>query len=583
MSIVQNLSQTLQNYFTRKDEVAKEDTLLSELNAKFTDLDSETAQRLEKYRLYSAFYDGYQWDRIEGFKGHKYVSNLCAPTIQKYASLLMGEFPKMHVPDKDNINEDIAYIKPPKEEAPMFLDEIQKINRAESIGKILKRVLFMDNTKQEFFEGATSGSLLGDTCFFHYYGKDKKIHIENIAPNFVRYKFAGNDYKKIEYAFIVKILSLNEIKKKYDIDAHNDTMDLSIWDENLLLKDGGDYAVVKEYWDDETHAIIINNQFALKPEKHRYPFIPLTYIPNKPRPFRPWGDSDLKDILTIQEEYNIANSDEAKIVKLFSHPKIVGTNITQKDADMIKKASSLGLVLPLRKDATLAPLEFKGNIYPIQQRKNDILQRYYMVSGLVPVFWGAVQGSIVTGVAMTAQASPTLQIIRNKLEIWDIGLKSICKFILALLEKKGGRISGTELTYAELIDGQYEVDFQWENRMPRDDSIYITNELNKMNAGIQARTTAMTRLGVENPNDEMLKISAEKTDPNFSPDFALKAFQVLMQGINQKGTATPPPEAPTMNPQQGAVMANNPGAPAGPMSMPGVQGGGGRPTSEPIA
>lgn len=539
------------------------------MNEAYHSLDKDTSRRLERYELYDRFFNGDQWYRIRDFKGHKYVSNLCHPTVLKYSALLMSEFPKIHAPreSETEIKYDAPYLG---KELTEGLSTPEEFNRSDAKEKILRKVLFEDNSEQVYKEGATAGSLYGDTIFYTYWGKDKKVHIENIAPVYFRAKFKTNNYKDCEYAFVNKIMHLNEIKAKYDgFQAIPDGPDqyTTVWDQEYLLAEG-EYAVVKEYWDDTYHAVLINNRFAQKPKKHGMPGLPFTVIPNMWKPFRPWGISDLHDVIEIQEEYNIAVSDEAKIVKLFSNPKAIGTNITPKDADVIKRAAEEGFVLPLRKDASLFPFEFKGNIYPIQQRINDILNRYYMVSGLVPVFWGSVQGSIVTGVAMTAQASPTLQVINVKLGIWGDALKQMLQYIMKLLEDKGGTEEESGLTYKEIFDSNYSIKLIPVNRMPRDDSIYIMNELNKMNAGVQSRTTTMTNLGIESPDDELAMISYERLNPLISPDEALKREEAEARIAGAQGRAgRPAGPAPTL---QGVNLP--PGA-ASPAAQPGVAGG----------
>jgi len=482
----------------------------TEINSKFGECEDDTRKRIIDYRRYDRFFKGEQWWRNEmsRYDGHPYTNNLCRPTCEKYAALLGGTPPEIHVPPEyeHRAEYDIYKVIAGNYETEM--------NRSEAVEKEFRKILYEDNTwAKTLYQGSLGGSCFGDTVFYHPWdSKKKKFKIQNIFPGYFRAKFQSTDYEEMEYAFIVEIKSVESIEREYGVrvrEAEVAHFRDSIWDDTRLRSGG--YAIVKRYYDHDYYAVVCDDIFLKEPVKHGLPRIPFTHIPNRWDCFESWGASDLVDLVPMQEEFNVACSDEAKIVKLFSNPKIVGKNLTTKDINYLKK--NKGTLWALRKDGDLKPFQFTGNIYPISQRIQDILQRWYMISGLTPVFWGSVQGSIVTGVAMTGQASPTLQTVRAKTEMWNDKLISMFAFMLETLEKYGGTGEGNKLSYKKIIKGNYNMEIQWENRMPRDDSIYIANELQKQAARTQSRFTTMKRLGVKSPQDEMALIAWQERHP----------------------------------------------------------------------
>ena len=122
-------------------------------------------------------------------------------------------------------------------------------------------------------------------------------------------------------AYYIKVMSLEEIKRKYDFVAFSEELGSSgstdsisnldldidthaIWDRKEL---GGmiPSAKVIEVWDREYHSVMINGKFAVKPYKHNYPRIPFFPIPNNPEPHKPWGVSDLVDFFDVNADYTL--------------------------------------------------------------------------------------------------------------------------------------------------------------------------------------------------------------------------------------------------------------------------------------
>jgi len=306
-----------------------------------------------------------------------------------------------------------------------------------------------------------------------------------------------------------------------------------LWNSSKLLKK--DYAVVKFYYDDKYHAVLINNKLVKITGtnklivEHGLPHTPFWWIPNKKQSYRNCGESDLKQVIEIQEAINVAVSDEADIVSLFANPKVIGKGLTTKEVQGLR--INKGNLIKINAKASLDPFQFNTQIYPVEQRIQNLMDKYHMVSGLPPIAFGAAQGSIVTGVALTAQFAPTLQTLRAKTNLWNSALvnpeRGLIPFVLKVLEKFGGTHKESGIKYSDIINKDYHVKLLWENRVPKDDSIYINNELQKLGARLQSRMTTMSNIGLDSPEDEMKVIAWEELHPFYSPEKEMQRQQIM--------------------------------------------------------
>lgn len=483
----------------------KEDSLLETLLGEFEYLGKETQIRLSQYDTFKRFYEGDQWWRghLADYKGRKFVRNLCRPTVEKYATLLFTEFPKFNVPRKSEIREI-------KNKDKDFEDEF---NQSERIEKELKKIYFEDNAMdEEAFEASEGGSLYGDACFIVVKTGLRQYKINSVFPGHVRPIFQKNNFKELEGWFYVEVRHNDALSRKYpnfkpaDWNFSAFANSSLFWDQQHLFQK--DYSMVITYVDEANYVVFTNEQIL---EKKNFK-ASLYWVPNRRVPYSSFGVSDINDVIPIQEELNIAISDEAKVARKYSTPPLVGTGVTQKDADAIADALVKDMAIPLRKESDLKYLQIGGTPFPLQNRISQIIDSYHKVSALPPVAFGTAQGSIVTGVAMTAQFAPTIQRVRAKWKNWNRVFKEMTAFILKDLEASGYD-KETGRTWKEIIGGNYSVEFMPEVTTPRDDSIYINNELQKYNARLQSRTKTMTRLGIESPEDELATIAWEELHP----------------------------------------------------------------------
>ena len=125
--------------------------LIASLESMYHELDSETQDRITRYRLYNNFFSGLQWGRKNRKEGrHKYTVNMCEPIVMKYSSLLVGDAPTISIPRTSDVDVqyDVTGFEGLEDQVPDFSSDE---NRSEILEKILKRITYKDNPGAKIF------------------------------------------------------------------------------------------------------------------------------------------------------------------------------------------------------------------------------------------------------------------------------------------------------------------------------------------------------------------------------------------------------------------------------------------------
>jgi len=500
------------------------------LNLKFEKLQYDASFRLANYRHYYQHFHGRTAGLLNLPAGRaRKVTNWEQRLVRMMANFTMPNLPEIHCPRDTEIM--------PEGDANQEIPDIgMEFDASELKEKVLRQQLnYKKQGKRELKRGLVTGLANGDTAIYHPWDDTEKIFkIQNVFPGYIRIKFKDNNYDEIEHFFVCWIKSTNEIKQMYGKDVgatrYEDIQNpASIWDSYLL--NTGDYAVVKIYFDGEKE-VHYSGQQILKEKINTTGEIPLTWIPAMVDPFSPHGISYLKDLIPIIQEHNEVNSDEEAITKLFSRPKVIIRNATQKDIDNIKKMWKKGIVAS-KGNLEVQPFEFKNNIFPIEKRKENVEQRLYQISGIGPAVFGMPMGSINTGASLTVQYAPTLQMAQIIWESWEPKLMMMFESMLKILEKKGGKFENR--TYKEIINGNYEVELQTPFKVPREESVHVSNVINKLQSGIISKTTAMVELGIDSPQDELMLQAWERFHPLLNPGQEQDPKMTPQQGADRGG------------------------------------------------
>lgn len=493
----------------------------------FESLAGETAERYNRYTDYLNWFRGNHELFHQVKEGRPfYKTNLCSRTVRMLSNFTLSQMFDVHA--KRTSEKGFS-----KEEMPEYREEI---NLSEEQEKAVRKVFEINQQgKKEFTSGMQGGLTLGDTVFYLYQDEEKNPCLQNIFPGHIRAKFRSDNFDELEYFFVTKALSKSYAKKKYKAifsPLDTEVFDVSaIWDSQLFYQ--GEYVLEVTAFDEENKYKFINGNL-ISEEKHGLPKVPAIIIPSLENPYSPWGDAILKDIISINKEYNEAISDESAIARIFAHPKVVIRNATQKDIDNIKANWKSG-VIASRTNLEVQPFQFTGQLFPIEQRISKIEDRFFRQSGLGPAVFGMPPGSINTGASLTVQYAPTLQQAQIIWSSWEPRLLQLIDLIIEMLKIKG-QDSETKINYKELFKKKPQWELKAPFRMPRDEAIVISNEVQKYQVGFQSLFRTMTNLGIESPEDELALSVWEK----------LVLAQILPQEVSEQG------KKQVMSPMMGA-------------------------------
>jgi hypothetical protein len=158
------------------------------------------------------------------------------------------------------------------------------------------------------------------------------------------------------------------------------------------------------------------------------------------------------------------------------------------------------------------------------------------LSFLSDVGFGNSSGE-TSGVAGKIALAPMEQIVELKIPQRVDLLESVCKHLLKMFVKFAGDVAfqgfvldrtsrfGEISVTPEDIAGNYFVQVQFGNLIPRDDEQHEQNETYKFKTGAQSLYDTLDRMGEEDPDAAIARIKKELMDPELNPGHVLEAIQ----------------------------------------------------------
>lgn len=281
--------------------------------------------------------------------------------------------------------------------------------------------------------------------------------------------------------------------------------------------------------------------------QHGYGFTPYVVIPNIGPYEDVWGWGDYEFVRSLVSYLPLLFSREADILKAVANGGMVEYG-TGQTPEAVAKVQRDGGVLPSKREGKVVPIEAPDMPAFHETHSQHGMEFMKMLSFTPDAAWGL--GSAGSGTDRGLQLQPLLEYTAMKQMNWAAGLSRMFGMAFKMIELKmvgsntyrgskpgpGGRkqpfvfelgpsvdslqapVDGADgipemvelpRTPKKLFDGDYEVRFNWRNRVDPDDPQYVMSELNKFQQGIQSLETTLANLGVQAPEDEMKRIEAE--------------------------------------------------------------------------
>lgn len=289
---------------------------------------------------------------------------------------------------------------------------------------------------------------------------------------------------------------------------------------------------------------------------HAYGFTPCVVIPNLGPAREIWGWSDYEFVRSLSRYIPILFGREADVLKATSNGAYIEKK-TGQPLTVVQKILAKGGIIQSHRDGTVEPVQGPDIPAFAESHAEMAVQLFKMVGFAPDAAWG--DGAAGSGSDRGLQLQPQIELTGLKQQNWGPGLSRLASMCFRMVEAKmpagaqaryvgaaqrGSRRSpfnfliGPSLDNAripnpafdpesldpgadaaetldvprnpkELFDGDYAVRFLWHNRVNPDDPAYITAQLNVFAQGAQSLRTTLEKLGVENPEDEMLLIEQE--------------------------------------------------------------------------
>ena len=434
-------------------------------------LSDEDRQRLRDYQHYWNFYNGYHWEEIYGDEDRtETTTNWCARFVDKYVAT---EF-----------NSGFLFkFDPSVEETTLpFLNSVWEDNDGSDLMAKVGQVKSItgDGFVHVFFE---SPEEINDP--FKIYPKGR-IRLFNIPSTLVfpEYKDGYNDsfdaLEKVTIAYPVEIDSIMG-KKREKIVRYVYTKD-----------------TITRYEDDKEDYSIPN----------KYGVIPIVPFRNLPLVGSMFGQSDLKDLINLNMEYNLKNSDVSQIIDYNSAP----TTIVQgAKPHNLEKGTNKVWCVP--KEARVYNLELKGDLVASTTYLERVRDSIYNVGSMPKLAIGGDEPpSNLSGLALQIAFMPLLDLINQKRVQSAKSISYINKIILKI---------GLEEGLITIPQGVEPFKFYanrvlWGEVLPKDKVIELDMIQSELRSGLTTREDAMNRLYKDNVANLLSQINADaKEHPQF--------------------------------------------------------------------
>jgi hypothetical protein len=482
-------------------------------------LNPAESARLNANKRYWDFHEGLHWQEIPNDGSKPQVTeNWCRRFVTKWTAAEFGE------------GFNIKFKKEVEKQVLPFVNEVWEDNNYE--------VLIQDLSQNK--------NVTGDG-FIHIYFEHPQVWVNKKGGNDGELELIDNPEfydpfemfpkGRIRLFSIPSSICFPTYKTGYSRIMESCTIMFPIKEELPLALKGEPtrYKIVKyiyypdriEYWEGKN---------LISTEENIYGIIPIVHFRNLVSSGSHFGVSDLVDIVPLNVEINLKNSDASEIIDYHSQPVtcVFGAKISQLE----RGANKVWGGLP--KDGKVENLEMKSDMSFATNYKDGIKADMFEIASMPEVaISGNIERSNVSGAALHTAFMPLTDVVKMKRACSKEGLILVNRIILkvALVE--------------ELIEGikeikprdLYTIDIDFGDILPKDALIELQQIEKERTLGFESRTGAMRRLKKDNIEELKTEIDAERKE------------NPAMSGI--KPVVLTPGQR-LVNPDTGEVIAENP-------------------------
>lgn len=421
------------------------------------------AERLRLYQENLAFYGGAQWPGRARGRERRLTFNYARASVDKVTSYLMA-----------GLRSTVAPTGPSPEEQ----------ERVKLTEELLAEIAEANNLDQLDFDTELDTAVLGDGAYkVTWDAEDQRVRIT--APD-VQGLFAwwiGDDVNRLWRVASRYRLAWEEVEALHGTSPPRQAL-------------RAQEAIVTEVWTAQTFQLWIEEAL-VRDEPNPYGFIPFVIYPNIRAPKQFWGVSDVPALMEPVRELNRALSQLSTILELSGNPIAVLENVDQAQDIAVRPGAVWEL--PERARAYLLDLLQGGGVQLHIEYVNAIYRTLHDLAEAPRTSFGENRQAL-SGVALEMELHPLLQKVRRKRLIRSAVYRRRNEMALRILEQHTGRSLKP-----------YRTRIEWGTVLPQDEARLARQEVELVRSGVHARRTAMSRLGVPDPDSELARVREEET------------------------------------------------------------------------
>ena len=433
-------------------------------------LTPEDRTRLANYQNYWNFYNGYHWENIKEDDRPESTTNWCARFVNKYVST---EF---------NSGFLFKFDQDVEETVTPFLNNIWDDNNGSDLMTKVgqEKSITGDAYVHVFFESTEE---INDPFGMYPKGRIRLFSVPSSLV-FPKYKDGYNDgFDALESVTIMYPIETNGILGK----AHE--------------------RVVRFVYTNDTITKYVdgNEDFSIP---NKYGIIPIVPFKNLPLSGTMFGQSDLKDLVDLNLEYNLKTSDISQILDYNSAP----TTIVQgAKPNNLEKGVNKTWCVP--RDAKVYNLELKGDLSASNIHVDRLKDSIYNIGSMPKLaIGGETAPSNMSGIALQIAFMPLTDLITQKRIQSAKSVIQVNKIILKIGIEEG------MISIPDNVDTFkfYNHNIWWGDILPKDMVTELEMIQSELKAGLTTREDAMIRLYKDNTGNLLKKVEDDaKKYPQF--------------------------------------------------------------------
>jgi len=431
-----------------------------------------THTRLARYKRNWRFYRGEHFEvrTIDGQR--KLAINYCRPIINKSVDWLFGSGFKITTP-------------PGNENIVPLLDMVWRAN---------------DRDKM-LWEHGQMGAVTGD-AFLYITVEDRgvdgkplpldqqKIVIRNINSSYVHPIYDESDEREM-YAVLIQFPTVfNSSDRPLRAMTLRSGRPLGLYSIIITRRE------VVEYWN--------RDEIPGSRRKNFLGRIPVVHTRNIPIASSFFGESDIDDIIPLNEHINEAANDIDSIIKYHSAPTtlIFGARAQQLE----KSPNQVWSGLPEK--ARVENLGLEGELEAAVNHLKFLKLSLHEISNTPENSLGSIQEiSNTSAAALEVTYLPLIEKTRRKYTTYGSSIVQANEIVLQILDQRFGVKIGEQIQDKTRM---YETGIEFNSPLPRDEKLVVDMLVAKMEQGLESRAGALRTLGVKDVKRRMLEILADQ-------------------------------------------------------------------------